>query len=114
MPTSKYCSVMIHFLVVTSVLLSGCNGQIPIVGLDADGKAIETMVKQDDFEEFLVSSLNDLQESTIPTLDNAPTGRQWFMRNFQLGLAVEGSVGVGDYYRLGGYAGFRMNFTNKL
>ena len=99
--------------VTIALLLASCRGEIPMVGLDKDGKQIETMVRREKFEESLTLGLNDLQDSAVPALDNAPNGKEWFLREVRLGLGVQGSIGLGDYFKLGGNIGFRLCFANK-
>jgi hypothetical protein len=100
-------------LLLCAVSVVGCQGEIPLVGLDANGKQIETMAKRADFENYLTTGLNDLQESIIPSLDQAPSGRDWFLREVRVGLGVQGSVGLGEFFKLGGNVGFRLFFADK-
>ncbi len=93
--------------------VTGCLGQIPVVGLDEDGKLIESMVKKNDYVNHLTSSVNDLQDSVVPALDSDEARGVTALRQAQLGLGLTGSVGLGDYFKLGGNIGFRLVFANQ-
>ena len=98
----------------TSAVLSGCLGQIPVVGLDADGKLIETMMPQDRYVAQMSSGVTDMAESVVPVAETqsqkmALSG----LRGVRLGLGLKGSVGLGDYFKLGGNIGFNLHFANK-
>src|SRR4051794_10528618 len=83
--------------------LAACRGQIPIVGYDAEGKVIETMIPKRRYLAQLGDGVNRLSESVIPVADGAEYGRRLSgLRGIRLGLGLAGSVGIGDYWKLGG------------
>lgn len=93
--------------------MSGCLGQIPVVGLDEDGKVIETMIKKNDYVTRLKSSVTDLQDSVVPTLDSEEARGISALRQTQFGLGLSGEVGIGDHFNLGGNIGFRLVFADQ-
>jgi len=95
------------------LLLTGCVGELPIVGLDRDGKVIDTAIRQGDYVEKMVTSVTDMQDSVIPILDDDDARSMMELREAALGLHLSGSVGLGDYFKLAGTIGFRLVFTNK-
>jgi len=103
-------------LAIGSVLaaLAGCSGQIPVVGFDAEGKIIETMMPHDKYVSQMSRGVSDMTESVIPVAETesqkiALSG----LRGIRLGLGLKGSVGLGDYWKLGGNIGFNLHFANK-
>lgn len=92
---------------------TGCLGTLPVVGLDEDGKVIEHMIKKREYVNRLTSSVTDLQDSVIPALDGEEARSINALRQAQLGLGLQGTVGIGDYFNLGGNIGFRLVFTNQ-
>ncbi len=94
--------------------LAGCRGEIPIVGYDAEGKVIETMIPKRKYVAQLGDSVNRLSESVVPIADGEAYGRKLSgLRRVRLGLGLAGSVGIGDYWKLGGNVAFALQFTNK-
>lgn len=93
--------------------ISGCLGTLPVVGLDENGKVIEEMIKKRDYVNRLSSSVTDLQESVLPTLDGEEARSVNALRQAALGLGLQGTVGIGDYFSLGGNIGFRLVFANQ-
>jgi hypothetical protein len=50
----------------------------------------------------------------VPVADGDAYGRRLSgLRGVRLGLYLRGSVGLGDYWKLGGYAGFNLHFANR-
>lgn len=94
--------------------LSGCVGEIPVVGLDAEGKAIETMAPKRKFVAGLTENVDKMSDSVIPVADSEQYGRLMSgLRGIRLGLGLKGSAGLGDYWKLGGNIGFNLHFSNK-
>ena len=96
------------------LLTLSCSGQIPVVGFDAEGKLIETMMPQDKYVSQMSRGVTDITESVIPVAETqsqklALSG----LRGIRLGLGLKGSVGLGDYWKLGGNIGFNLHFANK-
>lgn len=104
-----------HVLVLSplALVVSGCLGQIPVVGLDEEGKVIETMVKKNDYVSRLKASVTDLQDSVIPVLDSEEARGISSLRQTQFGLGLSGEVGIGDHFNLGGNIGFRLVFADN-
>jgi hypothetical protein len=98
-----------------ATLVTGCfGGEIPIVGYDAEGKAIETLLSKQKYVNQMSGSVRDMSESVIPVADDDRYGdRLSGLRGIRLGLGLKGSVGIGDYWKLGGNIGFGLHFTNK-
>jgi hypothetical protein len=93
--------------------LSACQGEIPVVGFDAEGKAIETMVPRRRYVTQLASNVDQMSESVLPVMDSDKATTQLGLRGIRLGLGLKGSVGLGDYWKLGGNIGFNLHFANK-
>lgn len=105
---------MLAFLPLAALVTSCFGGEIPVVGYDAEGKAIETLLPQRKFVKQLATSVDDLSDSVLPVLDADQYGRKLSgLRGIRLGLGLKGSVGVGDYWKLGGNVGFHLHFANK-
>lgn len=98
-----------------ATLVTGCfGGEIPVVGYDAEGKAIETLIAKKKYVAQMTSSVQDMSESVIPVASDERYGaRLSGLRGIRLGLGLKGSVGIGDYWKLGGNIGFAMHFSNK-
>ena len=106
--------LLLALAVPAALLLSGCQGEIPVVGQDAEGKAIETMVSHRRYVRQLADNVTQMSESVVPVADSEHYGRLLSgMRGIHLGLGLQGSVGIGDYWKLGGNIGFDLHFTNK-
>jgi hypothetical protein len=85
-------------LLSLAAALGGCAGQIPVVGLDENGKTIEQLVKKRDYVARLASSVGDLQDSVVPVLDSEDGRSEREMRQMQLGLGLAGTVGIGEFF----------------
>lgn len=97
-----------------ALALTGCFGELPVVGYDAEGKVIETMIPKRKFVAQLSSSVDDIADSVVPIVDGKEYGRRLSgLRAIRLGLGLKGSVGIGDYWKLGGNIGFHLHFANK-
>ena len=103
------------FVCLTLVALTvGCRGEIPVVGLDAEGKMIETLVPEEKYVAQMTENIDRLSESLVPVVDADDYGRLLSgLRGVRLGLGLKGSVGLGDYWKLGGNIGFHLHFANK-
>ena len=100
-------------LVPVAAIVTGCFVHIPIVGLDENGKVIETMVKRNTYINRLTGSMTDMQDSVIPALDSEEGRKLMSMREANLGLHLKGEAGIGEYFKLGGQIGFRFLFANQ-
>lgn len=99
--------------VISIVLLCACEGDIPVVGLDDDGREIETMVPSGALVERMSTTLGDVQESAIPSLDSERARKILGLRQARLGVFLTGSVGLGDWFKIGGNVGLQLGLSNK-
>ena len=104
----------ISAVLLCAASLCGCMGNIPVVGYDADGKIIETAIPQNKFVAQMGESVQKLSDTVVPVADSESYGRMLSgLRGVRLGLGLKGSVGLGDYFKLGGNVGFHLHFANK-
>jgi len=102
-------------LFCAATTMTACVGQIPIVGYDMDGKIIETAIPKERYVQQMRERITDLSDSILPVVGNARYDEvNLHLRGIRLGLGLKGSVGIGDYFRLGGNLGFNLHFSNKL
>ena len=109
----KQRSVTTWLLMPMAFGLFGCMGELPVVGLDDNGKPIETMIPQRKYVAQLSESMERMQQSVLPAVDSETARQLSGLRTARLGLGLKGEVGIGDYFKLGGNIGFRLGFTNK-
>ena len=103
----------ISWVLVPLVLVAaGCRGELPVVGIDKEGKEYEIMIKQNRYFSDLAGTVYDLQESAIPALDTGEARSMLGLRNIKVGLGIKGSAGLGSYWKLGGEIGFHLHFAN--
>src|SRR5437868_5733805 len=91
--------------------LSACHGELPVVGLDADGKPFQAMLKEKNYMETLSQAMTDLQDSTIPALDEDPARRMIKLHEVSIGLKVRAGGGI-VVYKISGEVGFYLHFAN--
>lgn len=103
-------------LVANQLILTGCtSGDVPVIGVIKDGAFIERFVGSDAYANKLTNVIEDIQEQSIPVLDAQEFTRgssEWQLRRVMIGAGAEGSIGLGEFVRLGGTVGFRVVFSN--
>ena len=111
----KWRSALFLALVASATsVTSGCVGEIPIIGFDREGKTIESMVSESRYLKETGAGVNRMSESVVPVLDSEAYGRKLSgLRGIRVGLGLKGSVGLWDYWKLGGNIGLGLHFTNK-
>lgn len=111
----RVCKMAVLTLVITTTLSCAGSSGIPLIGIDASGKALEKFVTNSDYKKFMKSSLVQLQDSVIPAVGNQiiKTKRSWHLRQVLVGIALKGSIGIAPLIKLDGKIGFRLVFTNK-
>ena len=93
-------------------VLPGCAGELPVVGLDADGKEISTMVPRHTYVQRMAGGVDEMQQSVLPAMDGRAARQMMRLRELRLGLSVKGEVGLGELFKLAGNIGVRLGFTN--
>src|SRR5688572_3141747 len=93
------------------VLLTGCAGKFPLIGLGKDGEVKMAKVNQRKYVEHLSEGLVSVQESIVPALEAKEAGDQaWKLRTVSVGFAVKAEGGFGPF-KVGLKPRVRVAFT---
>jgi hypothetical protein len=97
---------------ISALLLTGCAGRFPLVGLDKNAKPVTARVLEGRYEHHLADAMVSIQESVLPALDSQETETQkWKLRTAVVGLGVKGELGFGPI-KIGVRPRFRAAFAN--
>lgn len=89
--------------------------EVPVIGVDEEGKVIENFVPEMMFKERLTSAIQAVQDSTAKAIKKQNLiPSKWMLRTIVVGLGVNMEIKAGPIIRLGALPRFRVAFTNAV
>ena len=96
-------------------LAAGEVDDIPLVGLDKDGKTIETSIAPVEYVSRLSTATESVLSSTVEALGKSASAaaKPWKVRTIVVGVGAELEVGVGPILKLKAVPRFRVAFSDS-
>jgi hypothetical protein len=87
---------------------------IPLVGLDDDGRPIEVKIKGKDYTEQMEAVMATVSDSVLPALASRGAARAWALKTVVVGIGVGFEVGLGPIIKLKATPRFRLAFAKDV
>lgn len=87
---------------------------IPVVGIDQNGKTVETTVSSGTYQNQLALSLNEVHQATMPVLDKQRPDGDWALNVLVVGVGLNLEAGISPIFKLSFTPRFRLLFSNSL
>lgn len=96
--------------------LSACNEgkeTLPIVGIDNNGKSVETTVAVDDYVQQLATTMNELNQSTLNVIHDLPPQIQRDLDSLSVGLGLRVKFKIPFLVTLASGSRIRLTYANS-
>lgn len=92
----------------------GCSrGDIPMLGLDDDGKLVEVYASEKQFQSKLTEAVLQIHASTVPAIQATHQDRSAMLRSVIVGLGFNFEGGLGPIAKAGASPKVRFAFSNS-
>ncbi len=106
---------MTRLLLAEMLLPALCGAaDLPLVGIDANGKEVERLVSRESYVKRLKTLIASVEQTAFPVLGRIkPMDGSWKLQTFSLGIAMNLTVGIGPILSVGLSPSFTFIFSNN-
>jgi hypothetical protein len=108
-------SLIILLVCLNGLTSSAYSNDVPVIGIDEQGKVVEEFVPEVLFKEKLSTAVQSVQDSTAKAIKKQiQVPGRWMLRSIVVGLGVNMEIKAGPIIKLGALPRFRVAFTNAV
>jgi hypothetical protein len=91
-------SRLLAITVVFPLLLTGCKGNLALIGLDGKHQPVSAFFDESHYQRHFLRGLRDTDESLVPMLErHAAKEKRWELQLVVVGLGIKAQAGIGPF-----------------
>lgn len=114
--TRSHFLLLCIWLLIPLVLMTPGTGyadDIPMVGLDSNGKQLFVDVSQDVYEKSLANAVQSVEQSVLSTLNQHAQAKPWVLQSITVGISASVEFGNELILKVSAVPRFRLVFSNS-